>query len=335
MSHLKKVETSAEYNAYYNSEEYDAPNVTWVGGAINTVYYDSNLCLLKILPFIENTPRRILLFSGNTITKEHVNALSHTNNDTVIVGDSITAIYDQAFENYSGLKNIKFSDKLLSIRNSAFANCTGLTSITIPKSVTSMQGVPFNGCTNLNRVVIEDLISWMNITFTQSNSNPLYYAHNLYIKDTLLENVVIPEIVTEIKPCVFMNCQSITNVTFHNFVTKIGSNAFRGCTGLTTLNIPDSVTVIEAGAFTGCTGLTNVTIGSGISTLSGAIFNGCTNITSMTIMATVPPTFLALPVASSVFSGTYPIYVPASAVDTYKSASGWTNYASRIQAIPS
>jgi hypothetical protein len=28
------------------------------------------------------------------------------------------------------------------------------------------------------------------------------------------------------------------------------------------------------------------------------------------------------------------IYVPSASVDTYKAASGWSTYASRIQAIP-
>jgi hypothetical protein len=40
--------------------------------------------------------------------------------------------------------------------------------------------------------------------------------------------------------------------------------------------------------------------------------------------------------ASSVFNYTNncPIYVPSASVETYKSASGWSGYASRIQAIP-
>jgi len=29
-----------------------------------------------------------------------------------------------------------------------------------------------------------------------------------------------------------------------------------------------------------------------------------------------------------------PIYVPSESVETYKAASGWSSYASRIQAIP-
>jgi hypothetical protein len=51
---------------------------------------------------------------------------------------------------------------------------------------------------------------------------------------------------------------------------------------------------------------------------------------SLTINAVVPPSLNGY-----VFLGSsYPIYVPSESVETYKAASGWSDYASRIQAIP-
>ena len=49
---------------------------------------------------------------------------------------------------------------------------------------------------------------------------------------------------------------------------------------------------------------------------------------SLTIQALTPPTL------SNTLPTTVAIYVPASAIDTYKAASGWSTYASQIQAIP-
>lgn len=90
--------------------------------------------------------------------------------------------------------------------------------------------------------------------------------------------------------------------------TSIGSRAFFECKSLSTVTIPNSVTSIEYGAFDNCTGLTSVTI-----------------------EATTPPTL-----GANAFNNTNncPIYVPAESVDTYKQATNWSSYASRIQAIP-
>ena len=61
------------------------------------------------------------------------------------------------------------------------------------------------------------------------------------------------------------------------------------------------------------------------------VFYNCTSLTSVTIEATTPPTL-----GNNVFYNTNecPIYVPSESVEIYKAANGWSNYASRIQAIP-
>ena len=77
----------------------------------------------------------------------------------------------------------------------------------------------------------------------------------------------------------------------------------------------------------------SVIIPDNIDTFGPYALNSC-NITSLTCLATTPPTldsYNPLPSTSENFI----IYVPAESVNTYKSASGWSNYASKIQAIPS
>ena len=61
----------------------------------------------------------------------------------------------------------------------AFYGSSGLTSITIPTSITSIGTSAFSSCTGLTKVNITDLARWYNnITFTNTVSNPLYYAHH-------------------------------------------------------------------------------------------------------------------------------------------------------------
>lgn len=64
-------------------------------------------------------------------------------------------------------------------------------------------------------------------------SNPLFYAHNLYLNNKLVTDLVIPESVTSIGAYAFSGCNGITNITIPESVTSIGYRAFYNCSGLT------------------------------------------------------------------------------------------------------
>ena len=90
-------------------------------------------------------------------------------------------------------------------------------------------------------------------------------------------------------------------------ITKINSEAFRLSTKLAALDLPATLATIETQAIYQCNGLT-----------------------SLTSRNTTPPTING----SNGIPSSCQIYVPLSAVDTYKSAAWWTNYSARINAIP-
>ena len=121
----------------------------------------------------------------------------------------------------------------------------------------------------------------------------------------------------------------IVSVEIGDCVTTIGEKAFSGYTSLTSVTISDSVTSISGSAFNGCSGLTSVTIGSGVTSIGSYAFRNCSGLTSLTIYATTPPTLGTFTLAKT---NDCPIYVPAASVSAYQSA--WSDYASRIQAIP-
>ena len=158
-----------------------------------------------------------------------------------------------------------------------------LFSINIPNSVTSIGADAFEGCTGLTSVHISDLVAWCNISFLGYESNPLYYAHHLYLNGTEITSLTIPNSVTSIGAYAFYGCTGLTSLTIPNSVTSIGAYAFEGCTGLTSLTIPNGVTSIGAYAFEGCTGLTSLTIPNGVTSIGARAFEGCTGLTSLTI----------------------------------------------------
>ena len=197
-----------------------------------------------------------------------------------------------------------------------FSQCPNIISVEIPNSVTNIGDGAFSQCSSLTSVTI-------------GNS------------------------VTSIGEFAFQDCSSLTTVTIPNGVTSIGYRAFENCSGLTSVIIPDSVTTIDYGAFNSCSGLTSVTIGSGVTSIGNNAFNccealtsvtignsvtsigqyafaDCNSLTSVTIEATTPPT---LGVEAFTNTRNCTIWVPAGTANTYKAASGWSDYSSRIHEI--
>ena len=264
-------------------------------------------------------------------------------------------------EKYTGIVNIPETVtyngeaySVTSIGSNAFNGCTGMTSIEIPNSVTSIGSYAFYGCSSLTSVHIKDLAAWCKISFSYDASNPLSYAHHLFmngneVKDLVIPNSVtsiggyafygcsgltsieIPNSVTSIRWYAFSGCSGLTSVTIGSSVASIGYEAFYGCSGLTSITIPNSVTSISSSAFAGCSGLTSVTIPSSVTSIGSDAFYNCSSLTSVTCEATsVPSTgsdvFYNVPQSSAT------LYVPASALETYKKAYSWSSFGT-IKAI--
>ena len=102
---------------------------------------------------------------------------------------------------------------------------------------------------------------------------------------------------------------------------------------MTNAIIGDDVVEIDGMAFYECPNLTSVKIGSGITYIGSEAFRLNDSLESVIIEATTPPTLGSSAFAS--YTNNYPIYVPAASVQTYKTATGWSTYATRIFAIPS
>jgi hypothetical protein len=227
---------------------------------------------------------------------------------SITIPNSVTSIGVWAFQYCSGLTSVTISNNLTTIKESVFGDCTGLTSITIPNSVTSIERNAFGNCYRLTSVNISDLETWCKISFGDYNSNPLSYAHHLFLNGEEIKDLVIP-----------------------NSVTSIGQYAFYACSGLTSVTIPNSAKTIGDGAFSNCSGLTSITIGNGIQIINTKAFANCTELTDVYCLAeNVPQMMNNKQTCTDAFEGSYieyaTLHVPAASVNAYKATAPWSNF---------
>ena len=229
---------------------------------------------------------------------------------SVTIPNSITSIEMQTFYQCYSLASITIPNSVKSIGDNAFDNCSSLTSITIPNSVTSIGSNAFYECSGLTSVTIPNSVTSIGMGAFSSCSG--------------LTSVIIPNSVTSIEHSTFGGCSGLTSITIPNSVTHIGDHAFSGCKNLTSITIPESVTGIGAYAFSNCRKLTSIIIPKSVTSIGPKSFQYTYNITSITCEAIVPPTCNTECFAS--INKSIPVYVPASSVNAYKTASQWKDF---------
>ena len=268
------------------------------------------------------TPNDPDAFGSSILSNDYAEGLG-----VITFDGDVTSLWDYAFNGCESLTSITLPSGLTSIGDFAFRYCTSLTSITLPSGLTHIGTHAFRYCTSLTNIIIPDSVTSINPGAFAGCSSLVSFAGKYASQDGLF-------LIHSTGALIAVAFGAIDGeVTIPEGVTSIGSRAFQDCTSLTSITMPDSVTSIEVAAFRGCTSLTSITIPDSVTSIGKGAFQDCTSLTSITIKPEVPPT-----VGWNMFFNTNNallIYVPSGSVEAYKSAQYWSDYADRIQAIPS
>ena len=144
-------------------------------------------------------------------------------------------IKDKAFYNCSSLAIDSLPASITHIGSEAFAGCSSLAAVNIPASLTTVGASAFADCIGIAKVEISDLAAWCKIGFANLQANPLFYARNLYLGEELLNELVIPNGITELKDWTFNNCSSIKSVLIPNTVRTLTPTTFGDCGNITSV----------------------------------------------------------------------------------------------------
>ncbi len=173
---------------------------------------------------------------------------------------------------------IVIPESVTSIGSQAFYNCTSIPELTLNKHIKTLNE-EFYQCSALTKVYYTGTIGdWCNITFSNSTSNPLYYAGNLYINNELVTEINIPESITKIGSYQFINSINLEKITLPSAITSVGHSAFEGCINLRTIEFPNKVSTINSNALYGCSSLRKVTFGEDLTTIGGYVLRGCNSL---------------------------------------------------------
>ena len=212
--------------------------------------------------------------------------------------------------------------------------------VTVPLNV-SANGtyIPGQGVDGYSQVVVD--VPQSVTGFTEKNltegtieiinldNSASFVASNAFNNNRTIQTVNLPY-ATSVGGYAFQNCGSLSQVSLP-MCSRIGDFAFYSCYSLSQISLP-VCSVIGWDAFIDCSSLTKISLPVCSYIAGYQTFNNCSSLSMITIgYSSVchlenSNAFNATQITSSTGS----IYVPASLVDSYKSATNWSYFSTQI-----
>lgn len=161
---------------------------------------------------------------------------------------------------------------VIAVRDHAYQNCSTLVSITLPPTIQSIGSFAFTACPHLTSISISgDPYGY------SSTGGVLFHGNQLMVYPAGLSgNYTIPDGTTSIGPYAFGYSPMPLNVTFPASVTSIGDEAFFSRGAMTNIMLGGGVTTLGIGTFDGCNNLTNISVdaaNTNFSSVNGVLFD--------------------------------------------------------------
>lgn len=282
---------------------------------------------------------------------------------TTVIAPNCSTVSTGCFSNCTALASLSMPNvKVLSPH--AFRDCTSLISVSFPLVQSSIAEAAFSGCTNLETALCPSATAVFAYAFANchsllSASFPLVSGTigiSAFSACTLLSSVYFPlakgiqsstfyyctkltvadfPSVTSLYTCAFTRCYELSSISFPALQT-IGSYAFGSCSALSQAYFPN-VTSIYSNAFNNCVSLEMISLPNLSSIYLSSTFANCSNLRSVYLLGSSVAgignsnAFSMTPIMFSTYLGYYgSIFVRASMLDSWKSATIWKYFSNRF-----
>ncbi|MBO4561065.1 MAG: leucine-rich repeat domain-containing protein [Bacteroidaceae bacterium] len=258
-------------------------------------------------------------FSGcNKLTDLHMSAnvreigeraFYNCSMDTLVFGDSLQIIGNNAFRGNSNLIIVSLGNGMETLGYDSFRDCNLLESVDFGNHLVDIGSGVFYNCFNLKNIYIPNSVKHIGYDAFRycSSIDTLYIGHN----------------VEYIEECAFYDCSGIEDVTFGKSIKEIGPSAFEGCSNIKSIMLPTSLKYIRNRAFANCTGLKEFKIPSSVEKIENEAFGGNRKLESVYAYTIEPIT-----IDQNTFScwEYATLYVPKTSYYTYYLNKQWSQF---------
>ncbi len=224
--------------------------------------YEENATGYTVLGFSDSPLEEVIIpetYNGKPVTKIADRAFyAKTEIRTVYIPGCVKIIGAHAFGGCNFLNNLTISEGVTEIGRSAFIE-TSVETLIIPKTLTNYGWYCFKKC-NTKTAIMKGV--------------PKEAPKFLFSTCKNLENVTLPEGLTEISGAMFSGCEALKTLDIPESVTKVSVGAFSSCWRLEQIDLKN-VETLESGAFEGCSSLKKVIISKKMKKIQGNVFSEC------------------------------------------------------------
>lgn len=297
--------------AFYDQDKMNSvslpPSITYIG---NNAFYDCDYLQVIDVPEKVKTIGNSAFYSCDRLA-------------TVTLHEGLESIGNSAFNYLPSLKTIVMPSTLTTIGTTAFANCTSLTSATMPASMTAIPEELFYQDRQLADITLPTAF--------------VTIGKRAFVQ-TAIKTMTLPATIKEIGESAFSKCHQLTNMVIPESVTELSTSLFEDCSVLTSVSLPATLTRIGNRSFYNCPSLESVVLPTTIKTIGAGAFNSCSKLMYVYSLATTPGTIEGNPDSWYGYDKdafydiklTTTLYVPETAVDTYKEKARWQEFANIV-----
>ncbi|MBQ7466495.1 MAG: leucine-rich repeat domain-containing protein, partial [Clostridia bacterium] len=213
-----------------------------------------------------------------------------TNLGSVAFGNNVASVGESAFIYCSSLTNLTIPGNVTTISDNAFRDCTSIVSVTFGNGVEEIKTNAFLGCTSLSNIIFPQSLIKLGENALRSTTDGTGPATALYYGGTLTDYLTL---ITFGKHWIlanwtlYINNTTINNLSIPNGIMAIPDWALYYNAGITSVSMADSVTSIGERTFGKCANIQNVAIGAGVQTIGDRAFDSCKSLEKIYIPSTV------------------------------------------------